>query len=408
MQKDRGLQDRFAEFGAQPTQQVWTNLEAELTRKKKRRAALLWWTGISFGTLSILLVLLFVNTLSSTIDLKNSAVAEVEQESEVTQEKIDFSEIEENEPKSTFEKDNGAVPNKEVFDQRIATSKRTSRSNLTREEEVLIQKILAPKRTLEPDTAHIVEIVDPLLPQEDSLLRKKEEKEALVVFSNAEDSIELDSLYQNVVADSVEPVHIVEQEKELLPSKWSFGVHVGGAYDYRSVDDQVYATDASLVNNPALNNEYYVVDQVARFNNRFNVTLSARYDLTSRWRISTGLGYGQFVENVSGTEEAFNSYGIHGHTLNQNVQVNFSFLNKPKLGAYTGVAYTNSFFISPTRTGYVGSAQFQMGMSYKFSPRFSIELEPYLQYYRFGQEIEGLYGNALVGAQVGFVFRPLE
>ncbi|SFT89214.1 hypothetical protein SAMN05216474_2981 [Lishizhenia tianjinensis] len=425
MQKDSNLKNRFAEFGAAPSEQVWSNLEAELVGKKKKRAALLWWTGTSFVVLTSVLVFLFVNTLTPEGD-KMSKIEEVKEPlNSLEQKNNDQSVVEETGDVIHVRKDENAAD--EVVVDKSEASFKYWGSDLSMDESLLGNP--STFKRVEPAFYSIE--ASPIPGLGDSIeVRQKDENEN-ETYLIADDNVTKDStgiteiqnneeelVAQKISrADSISPKEDLEENSELaraslLPevvlSKWSFGIHVGEAYDYRPVESSVGYSNDALVNSPAVNNEYAVIDQTTRFNNRMNVHLSAAYAIKPWLNVSAGLGYGQFVKKTTGTEQSFNSSGLHGHVISQPLQVNFEFLSGQKLSAYGGLGYTNTYFISPTRTGYVGSAQIQMGLKYQLKPKLYLDLQPYFQYYKTGNEIEGLYGNGLIGAQIGIVFKPLK
>lgn len=430
MQKDRGLQDRFAEFGAQPSEQVWTKLETDLKGKKKRRAALLWWTGLSFGVISILLVFLFVKTLPSTNDLKVSKVLAVEQENVAK----NRSQKEKGETGTTFEKNSISKPNKEVDENKNDLSKFYLNSNFRKEEQALLKKIITPEYGVHPDieVGNIVEVVDLNLSPKDSLPRKKREVELKrddfynLAIKSVNDSINQEPKVLRTYKDTTKAADsiIKKDEVNLTPlvaenksnsqpqrGNWSFGLFVGRAQSIRA-DEATEAINtggfqSDLTNMEVVNYMYY--NKETNYNKVLSVELNASYTWRKRWRLRAGLGYEKYNRIVVSELASLNSNTFYTKTFYQSTQLNYAFLQKRKIEAYLGLGYNNAFSSTIAQSlseSYVGSVQIQTGVRLNLSEQWALDLQPYLQRFNYWGKTNGLYRNSLLGASFGVVFTP--
>lgn len=410
MQKDNNLQNRFAEFGAAPNPEVWEKLEAELKEKRKKRLALLWWTGASFGVLSCILVFLFTTTLTPTEKtLSSTDQPSADEVVEVKKEKIEKGGKEE---QNQEEGDQKRIEDEEEKLKRKTENNGPFRTHLGREHRPFVAEVVVKDELMPPSKIVNIALKDSLSTErvstefteglilQDSLIAMRS-GDSLNTLIAKEETIETQEENQN--ADR-ETAHL---EPKII-SKWSFGLQVGRAYDYRPVENSDYYYGDAIVNSPAVNNEYTVVDKVTRYHKIIDLQLLAKYDFTKRWSFSTGLGYERFEKKVTGSDPNFNSWAVHGHLWTHPLQVNFNVLSLSKTKAFVGLGYTNSYFVSPTRKAYLGSAEFSLGLEYALKPQLSLRIQPYYQMFRVGQEIEGLSGNALIGGQLGIFYRPLK
>ena len=71
MQNKESLQNKFKNFGAQPTDALWSSIASNLDKKRKKKAILFWWIGS--GTVTILGLLfglsIYFNDTNSTIKI---------------------------------------------------------------------------------------------------------------------------------------------------------------------------------------------------------------------------------------------------------------------------------------------------------------------------------------------------
>lgn len=385
-------------------------MEAELKEKRKKRLALLWWTGASFGVLSCVLVFLFTTTLTPAE--KTLSSTDVHSEDEVVEVKIEKIEKGVKEEQNLEDGDQKRIVEEEEKLKRKTENIGPFRIHLGRGNRPFVAELVSKNELIPTSKIVNLAVKDSLstervstefnegLKLQDSLIAEQD-GDSLNTLIVKEETIETQE--ENKNADK-EAAHL---EPKII-SKWSFGLQVGRAYDYRPDEKSVYAVSDNLVNTPAVNNEYAVIDQVTRFHKVLDLQLLAKYDFTKRWSFSTGLGYERFEKKVTGSDPSFNSWAVHGHLLTHPLQVNFNVLSLPKTKAFVGLGYTNSYFVSPTRKGYLGSAEFSLGLEYALKPRLSLRIQPYYQMFRIGQEIEGLSGNALIGGQLGIFYRPLK
>lgn len=457
MQKDNNLQDRFAEFGAQPTDQVWTNLEAELTRKKKRRAVLLWWTGLSFGALTILLVFMFLNTLYSTpsltqggtLDQRNqNDIESIHDSNEVAKEKegksfnessitsegeVSLSELKlknsvNNHLEGGLTQEQRTVVKKDIFStdeltafkletkiQGRTTKGVSSLSRVNDLQKLRGQEVDKNRKLLENSDVDEKEQLGLLkgdLNDNDSIM-KSESSANVSVKGIDEKSLtnqltkEKDSLISRNENDEIkDDVERVKSDSKIA-SKFSFGLHIGSAF---GIEEELVISNPSWVT-PIETTGYLEdasnVTQLSRINNPINIQFISAYDLFPRLSISSGLGYGQYRYVEKNDFELKYTKSLYAHSIEIPIQLNYKFLDTKKFSATAGLAYNNVILKRSTYTGieYFGSVQFQFGASYHLNSNFSLQLQPFVKNYVVGKENQ-LKSRILMGAAFGVVFTP--
>ncbi|WP_242131066.1 hypothetical protein [Aestuariivivens marinum] len=96
---DRLFQEKFKDFEATPSNAVWTNIEAQLEKKKKRRVIPIWWRYAGVAALLVLLLALgslYFNS-GNKIELPTNQVVETESPNAIEKATEDSSKNENNE-----------------------------------------------------------------------------------------------------------------------------------------------------------------------------------------------------------------------------------------------------------------------------------------------------------------------
>lgn len=193
--------------------------------------------------------------------------------------------------------------------------------------------------------------------------------------------------------------------KVLGGSLLSAGVIPGAssvASGYASFDNVAAGADSTHVIGPGSDhlsdilagNQNQQVNSTIRKNKALSFGISVNTDISKKWSLSSGLFYTKLSSEIEAGSDEYN-YSIKqvSHYIGVPVQLNYRFINKPKVRVYVGAGGQVDFAVASKRTNsyeVAGASFSDNDPSYKpQNVRFSLAAAPGIEY-RFSKNL-GLY-----------------
>jgi len=171
------------------------------------------------------------------------------------------------------------------------------------------------------------------------------------------------------------------------------------ASGYASFDNVAAAADSSdsdHLTDVLVGNQNQQVNSTIRKNKALSFGISVNTDISKKWSLSSGLFYTKLSSEIEAGSDEYN-YSIKqvSHYIGVPVQLNYRFVNKPKVRLYVGAGGQVDVAVASKRTNNyeVAGANFSEGdPSYKPQRlRFSLAAAPGIEY-RFNKNL-GLYAE---------------
>jgi len=312
-QDDRDLfASKFQDFGAVPSNAVWSGIEAALPEKKKKRFVLLWWTsGIAASLLTSGLI--FFSNLNETRSQSektwhtNSAFKDVQ----------DPTKSKENQSLMSTDSNENALITHNVSD--------TLESQISPENSLNISYSVMKYNALDPALPFVDE-----MKLEGSHVEMKDSSEQYVERLNKRNGFSkwgsTNSNSHRLFTQQLPSRH--EMEKPI--KHWWLGVFVEQSNRVTPLD--IVAEVQGLSSSPNAYAEVSNSNSKYNWNRIQNVELLTGFDWTKRWSFGTGFEYGKW-DNIKNNETS--TLRSHGQSIGIPLSVTYQIIAKHhfKLGA---------------------------------------------------------------------------
>lgn len=434
MQTDRpgSLKDRFREFGAEPSDQLWNSIESQLDQQPRKRRAVFWWWFAGFA--AALAVLLGVYEIgyhlgkseNAGLNENLSTVQKTEEEGELNRELISTHEPAE-EMVQADQNSVAAEPEKGIDTDEKGPS--NSAGTLKREDD-----LVSPGETT-------------LLVTDDKSNNGYEEKSP----SSENHLVISDEPIAKLPLGAVKPVSgampenenlaglpVLEKNQNQRKGSWEIGFTGGILFPKAPLNKwaappPTLNTTADLMDsentftNSGITSMYAPMTLTdAKISRPISVDFSIGYAAGRRWTFTSGLGFNYF-NSISHFSSSYTNLTATGDfvSLSIPVQVKFDFVDRRRVELFTGIGVNNEFPVygrtskvfdmTPEENlnaksvvhGYMGSAQFSTGFAYRFNERLTLRTSPTVRYY-FKQTMDAsvpvLERKLWLGANVGLIW----
>lgn len=262
---DRLFQERLKNLDAKPSSKVWTNIEAKLT-KKKRRVLPFWWLGSGVAAILILTFLVFPFDTNNK-DVKKDSLKEIitvapkNKENTIDTQTIKKEVLKEYKTDETVikpKKNNVINPSKILIakEEKSHTKKQKSTINKTGNKEVTIFK--KDDKTIKNKKTEIIKKNIETIKKDTFLIAKNEDKKA------AKKDI------QKLVDENLKP----KKEQKLNKKNWSIATVFG------VVNSNSFTNTSPL--NPNLSGS-------TKGKNSISYGLQVGYQINKKWAVQTGI-----------------------------------------------------------------------------------------------------------------------
>ena len=433
------LQNKFQDFGAAPSEQLWDSIAANLDADKKRKGAFWWWF---IGVAAIVVLLFGVYQLGYNAGTSEKKSIIVNEETPNPDNQIPTTNNQEISNQTNQQHENSSHQNlaNQTAVQQNSETKNNSENNMSDNEKV--------EPTNNSDERPKLDIVE----------RTNFEEPIIIVpinTSTIQQKFEYDDITQKLAISKIskinhtfpepklasEPTFISEPlviiENPTPKNKWELGFNIGTLKGFQSSNQDMMAdTNASLSTFDNLG-AYNSIEGtgISSFSNlsesQVNITrplqleMTIARDLGKRWNFQTGLSFGFLFSNnqyysggITNVRSRFLSIGIPIH-------FNYDIIQRQWFSFYSGIGvnYEMPFFesvktsysvsaLESTSTkdftkGYMISGQLNAGFRYNLNPKLKLDFRPNLRYY-IHQSMQSVYPalerKIWAGASLGLVW----
>jgi hypothetical protein len=382
MQNDKNLKERFAGFGAKPSENLWNKIENSLDKKEKKRNFILWW--ISGSAAVIVFFVIFKTSTSTNIKASNEKeTTNVPKKPKI--ENISYQNESINEKSKTVLENSTQKQAK-----KISTQKQTV---LTQ-----VEKQLSDEKVLKNDLEHTMTSTEKEL--KDSIIETN-------VKNDLTENVTIDSIQSGKATSEVLIQTISESLDILKPKKKiEFGILYGAFRGSKTstLNSASFSNNESLTNNDASqaisSNSiiYYPIIPI-------NIQLYIAKEFENGIKISSGIGFANFGNVIKNGK---NTYKSQHNRFNIPLLVEFVFLKRRSIQLYSGIGLNNDISIPSNKNSdapkYFAYFQAQSSINFLLNENCKLAIQPVLRYDFINQNDLPFIGDRLLfGGNLGII-----
>ena len=411
------LHDKFSDFGAAPSAELWNSIAASLDEDKKRRLAIWWWIMGSAAAVAVMVTIYRIGYNAGVNEINNATVKVNHSQPLMSNQNSSNISPGNSSPGTTGE--NTVTANSDAVhqsadenlrSQQALSPDKADRTTLT---ESHLENVMNEQRKNDKDPGHspqlhdpVIDLVAPLLVTEYPVVR-----------------LPANAVFKPVcfTEPSLNAAAFASIEKKQRPAVWQIGASVG-ASRYMKNDKAAEGLsftelpDTSEIFTSANTSPTAITAYDAEVRRPFVAELTVSRSLGRRWAVQSGLGMA-FSKSIL-------YYDIPGNTtlysgsaglsyveskylaVHIPVHVSFDYIRRRRVECYTGVGVSNEFpfheksspvydqastlqittfeAVSESKDAgfdYQGAVQYNLGFRWLLNENLKIDVRPNVKYY---------------------------
>lgn len=431
------LKEKFGNFGAAPTEQLWNSISASLDQKEKKRRGVFWWWFAGIAASGLLLFGIYylgyqAGKSETNIAKEESKLAEQTNLSSTgplpsvgtTSPTVDDSEKESD--NSTAE----SLPDVGITE--LTNDDLKNKSNVSSTETIpLMEKTGVTnddlKKGSDVGSAGSIPAIGITAPTNDDLTSTSTERLARLDYPKAQKiSLPLEDNFDLSFAPKF--------EKQQPPSQWELGFSLGWQQATNTSTENI-VTDQ----NTGLSSDFYVTENIVQGTGNPNLNVptltgnisrpvsldfSIARNFKSRWSLKSGIGFNYIKSETYYGAPDFSVLKNSLFSISIPVLAEFDIIKRTRFEFSTGLGIINeiplfsrmkssnsvqelNYNVNSFITGYLFAGTFDLGISYRLTENLKIGLRPNLRHYFYQSmsiEYPVLERKTWFGANLGLVW----
>lgn len=412
------LKEKFGNFGAAPTEQLWNSISSSLDQKEKKHRGIFWWWFAGIAASGLLLFGIYyagyqVGKNEANLAEKNTDLISQDSESNLTN--------------SNLTVDQNAIPQEnniakddqdKVSDVHTAGLQSNTRINSYEESDLENKPNASINRSLP--------FVDMTVSDDDNLVITATEK---ITHLDHPKIHKITLPHQ----DNFNPSFNSQQENLPQDSKWELGFSVGSQISpevnqqalYEDLGNGITADSTTFDNTVEGSGLYSSLSPMNGTVSRpISIDFSVARTFGPRWSVQSGLGINWIKSTTNYDNFEFSSVDASFLSISVPIIAEFDFVKRKRLEFSTGFGIVNEVPIFSKSTsvypllqsttvsksitrGFMFSGLANLGVSYRLTEKMKIGLHPNIRHYFFQSmksEYPVLEKKTWIGANIGLVW----